>query len=304
MATKTEIKDDLKSDHKEKLFNDFFHSALGTMEALEQHYNVTGVVNQIFGNDGSNRENEDQAKSSLRNSYAWTELSALYDYAMHGIVSNLDGPDSVVINGSDVLKLASSEEYWTSAEWDAIIAMGDGRFALDDGEDITIFKLSLLAKVDMRTVRNAISAGHLVANKRNTLLEGEQICVENASARRWLHGRKSFKPTVVPGDAQHLSLKSVNGPAEFGAFLVSQRKRIGLNNDAGKLVVLHNCVDPKAIAQLEAGIFSLPLDAVFPLADFYQVGRKELLDCVMRVFFVDELIMLSSTVTDQRGDKK
>lgn len=303
MATKKD-KADLKSDHKEILFNDFFRSALGTMEALEQHYGVAGVVEHIFGKDGFKPENEDQAKASLRKSYAWTELSALYDYALHGIVSDLDGPSSVVINGSDVLKLATSEDWWPSSEWDDIIAMGDGRFALDDGEEITIYKLSLLAKVDQRTVRNAISAGHLVTNKRNTMLEGEQICVENASARRWLYGRKGFRPTVVPSDDQHLSLTTVSGPAEFGSFLVSQRKRIGLDTEDGKLVVFHTRVDPKAIAQLEAGIFSLPLDAVFPLADFYQVSRKELLDTVMRVFFVDELIMLSSTEGPMTGDKK
>lgn len=303
MASKKD-KVDLKSDHKEILFNDFFHSALGTMQALEQHYGVTGVVEHIFGKDGLKPESEDRAKANLRKTYAWTELSALYDYALHGIVSDLDGPSSVVINGSDVLKLATSEDWYPSSEWADIIAMGDGRFALDDGEEITIYKLSLLAKVDQRTVRNAISAGHLVANKRNNMSDGEQIYVENASARRWLYGRKGFRPTVVPSNDQHLSLRTVSGPAEFGSFLVSQRKRIGLDAEDGKLVVFHSSVDPKAIAQLEAGIFSLPLDAVFPLADFYQVSRKELLDTVMRVFFVDELIMLSSTGSPMAGDQK
>jgi hypothetical protein len=298
MATKKD-KVDQKSDHKEILFNDFFRSAFGTMQALEQHYGVPGVVEHIFGKEACSQANKEQAKASLRKSDAWSELSALYDYALHGIVSDLDGPSSVVINGSDVLKLASSEDWWPSSEWDDIIAMGDGRFALDDGDEITIYKLSLLAKVDQRTVRNAISAGHLVANKRNTMLEGEQLCVENASARRWLYGRKGFKPTVVPGGEQNPSLASVSGPAEFGAFLTSQRKCIGLDTEAGKLVVFHSSVDPKAIAQLEAGIFSLPLDAVFPLADFYQVSRKEMLDTVMRVFFVDELIMLSSTKSNK-----
>jgi hypothetical protein len=50
--------------------------------------------------------------------------------------------------------------------------------------------------------------------------------------------------------------------------------------------------------QLEAGVFALPLDAVFPVADFYQVDRKAFLECVMRVFFYEELRML-----DSRGDE-
>jgi hypothetical protein len=303
MATK-KPKDEQTTDQKEIMFNDFFQAALGTMEALELHYEVEGVVEKVFGASIIRHEGQDAAKTHLRASRAWGELSALYDYALHGIVSELDGPDSVVINGADVLKLASSENHSPSTQWNDIIAMGDGRFALDDGEDMTIYKLSLLANVDQRTVRNAISAGQLVANKKNVLFEGEQLCIENATARRWLHGRKGFKPTIVATDPLHLSLRDVAGPAEFSAFLVSQRKRIGLDQDGGKLTVLHNCVDARAISQLEAGIFSLPLDAVFPLADFYQVSRKELLECVMRVFFATELMMLSPTAREHTGGGK
>jgi hypothetical protein len=126
MATKTD-KTDPKGDHKEALFDNFFHAARGTMQALELHYGVTGVVAQIFGEESSSPENEEQAKQHLRKSNAWIELSALYDYALHGIVSDLDEPNAVVINGSDVLKLASSEEYWPSDEWADIIATGDLR---------------------------------------------------------------------------------------------------------------------------------------------------------------------------------
>ncbi len=303
MVTK-KPKDEQTTDQKEIMFNDFFNAALGTMQSLEIHYKVKGVVEQIFGAPVIGPENEDAAKAHLRASSTWGELSALYDYALHGVVSDLDGPDSVVINGSDVLKLASSEEYWPSSNWDDIIAMGDGRFALDDGQDITIYKLSLLANVDQRTVRNAISAGQLVANKKNVVFEGEQLFVENASARRWLHGRKGFKPTIHFADAGNLSLAKVNVPTDFAAFLIAQRKNIGLDQDGGKLAVLHNCVDERSLSQLEAGIFSLPLDAVLPLADFYQVGRKELLECVMRVFFSNELTMLSSSSSESmRGAK-
>ena len=294
MATK-KPKDEQTTDQKEVMFNDFFYAAQGTMQALELHYEVSGVMDKIFGPESHRRENVDAAKAHLRNSRVWGELSALYDYAVHGIVSDLDGPESIVINGSDVLKLATSEDYGPSSHWDDIIAMGDGRFALDDGHEIPIYKLSLLANVDQRTVRNAISAGQLVANKKSVVLQGEQVFIENASARRWLHGRKGFKPTLVPVDSEHLNLKDVNGPTEFAAFLIAQRKRIGLDQVGGKLAVLHNCVDAKAITQLEAGIFSMPLDAIFPLADFYQVSRKELLECVMRVFFANELLMLSSS---------
>jgi hypothetical protein len=302
MVTKKQ-KTEQSTDHKEIMFNDFFHALMGTIQALELHFEVSGVAENIFGPQSHLLECVESAKGSLRNSRAWGELNALYDYAVHGIVSDIDGPDSVVINGSDVLKLATSEEYWPSSNWDDIIAMGDGRFALDDGQEISIHKLSLLANVDQRTVRNAISAGQLVAHKKNVVLQGEQVFVENTSARRWLHGRKGFKPTVMPIDSDRLHLGDIQNPSEFSAFLLVQRKRVGLDQDEGKLAVLHDCVDARAIAQLEAGIFSMPLDAVFPIADFYQLDRKELLNCVMRVFFAQELKLLSASI-ESRGSSK
>ena len=293
-----------KNDHKEKLFDDFFHAAMGTLESLEQHYQVQGVVDQVFGAGSTLHENTSQAKEKFRGSYAWAELSALYEYAINGVTSDLDGPESIVINGSDVILLASSEEWRPSSEWNEIIAMGDGRFALDDGQDITINKLALLARVDVRTVRNAISAAHLSANKKQTLMEGEQICVENASARIWLKGRKGYRKTVGSIRDTEKALESVDNPTAFASFLSSQRERLNLDGDPGKLVVFHGSVDSKAIAQLEIGIFSLPLDAVFPLADFYRLNRKEFLDCVMRVFFAEELALLSSTESTKAGEVK
>jgi hypothetical protein len=54
-------------------------------------------------------------------------------------------------------------------------------------------------------------------------------------------------------------------------------------------VVLHPAADGRALAELESGVFGLPLDAVFPVADFYRLPRREFLACVMRVFFREEL---------------
>ena len=282
-----------KTDRKEKLFQDFFHAAFNSFEALELQFGIRGIKDQVFGKD----VDDEQAQSNLRASCAWSTLSALYDYAVNG----LDGgehPQDIVIAGSDVIELASSENHRPSAEWDQIIAMGDGRYALDEGHFIPLYKVALLANVDIRTVRNAVSAGDLMSLKRDN-----EIYIENASARRWLHGRRGFKPTVMNDGAGHLSLEKVRSPAEFGAFLVGQRARIGLDSTDNKLVVFHPSVNPQAIAQLEAGVFAMPLDAAFPLADFYQVGRKEFLECVMRVFFSEELDMLSHEYAKEEGQK-
>lgn len=283
-----------KNDHLENLYSDFYHAASDTIMALEARYHVNGVHDQIFGKDLKSEE----AKENFRHSPAWGQLLALYNYAYFGLVGPCDEVSDIVVDGSDVIKLATSENRSPSKEWDDIIAMGDGRFALDDGQDFAIMKLALLAKVDMRTVRNAVSAGILVSYKGD-VIDDEVVMVENASARRWLHGRKGFKPTVLNDIDQSQRLEHVDSPAAFAAFLVSQRKRIGLNSEVGKLVVFHPSVDAKAIDQLEAGVFTLPLDAVFPIADFYQVDRKEMLNCVMRVFFANELTMLASEISQR-----
>ncbi len=178
-----------------------------------------------------------------------------------------------------------------------IVARGDGRFCLDDEEDIHLDKLALLAEVDIRTVRNAISAGELSAVKRNDIVH-PGIYVDNSTARRWLQGRRGFKPTVFHGRAsQHI--EHIGSPSEFGAFLTARRNELGLDVSENKLVPLCPGVDAKSIVTIEAGVFALPLSAVNPIADFYQLNRKTFLSCVMRVFFGDYLATIRESLASE-----
>lgn len=271
----------------DQLFNDFYNAAEGTFRSLEVQYLVNGVCDQIFGIDAD----EEAGKANLRKSHAWNTLVALYEYAVNGVEpgKGFEGPDSLVIDGSDVIKLASSENYMPSGTWENLIAMGDGRFGLDSGNPVLPYKLALLANVDIRTVRNAISAGELIASKSE--FDGE-VYVENGSARRWLHGRRGFKPTVKDEITAGLPIDSVSTPMEFGAMLASQSKQNGLSGQEAKPSVAHPSVTQQTLSELEAGVFSLPLDAVFPIADYYLLDRKKFLQCVMRVFFNEEMHLL------------
>lgn len=283
-----------KAKTLERLFDDFFHTAHGSFESLEIRYGIDGVMDQIFGKDAA----EDEAREKLRNSWAWQTLAAAYEYAVNGVepAPGFDGPSSLVIDASDVLKLANSENYWVSEEWDNIIAMGDGRFGLDEGSPILLYKLALLANVDIRTVRNAVSSGELVTFKSEA--DGN-VYVENASARRWLYGRRGFKATVVSDAAMYMTPERITTPAEFGAMLAAQRERKNSEIADANSAVEHPAVSQEALAQLEAGVFSLPLDAALPVADFYLMDRKKFLQCVMRVFFAEELQMLVDTTASQ-----
>lgn len=280
----------------DRLFDNFFQVARGSFQSLEGQYGISGVVEQIFGKG----VNEEEAKLHLRESAAWQTLVALYEYAVNGVDPDprYDGPSSLVIDASDVLKLANSENYYVSEEWENIVAMGDGRYGLDDGHPIALYKVSLLANVNVRTVQNAVSAGELIAFKNN--IDGI-LHVENASARAWLYGRRAFKPTVMKTAEVAMQLSAVDTPASFAAFLTEQRKRIGLDSADEKLMFFHPEASTEAIAKVESGIFMLPLSAVFPLADFYRLSRKDFLDCVMRVFFSEELEMLSESAETEVG---
>jgi hypothetical protein len=275
---------------KEKLFSNFRSAALQSFKALEEKFGVSGLCDQVFGKHAE----DERAKDRFRASSAWVTLSELFDYAVDGVQLNVHAVD-IVIGGAEVISLASSENSRPSPEWDQIIAMGDGRFALDAGDSVMIGKVALLAKVDIRTVRNAISAGELASEK-----VGNEIFIENASARCWLHTRKGYRPTV-PGYMVSSNMEDIVTPAQFGAFLSSQRQRVGHDDGSKKLTVFHRSVNAQELTNLEAGIFSVPLDAVFPLADFYQIGRRELLDCVMRVFFREELNLLMNAESRSGG---
>ena len=275
---------------KEFLFEDFFRSTFEAMSALEKQFQVTGVIEQIFGNSFVNLNNQhevDVSREKLRNSNSWKILSRLYDYAVFGIEDDMD-PMDMVIDGSDIIKLCTTENHWPSEQWQEIIAMGDGRYALEEGNSIDLYKVALLANLDIRTIKNAISANELIGFKSSEL--GERILVENASARRWLHGRKGFKPTVS-SNAEEQSFSEIRNPISFGRFLLARKQKLGIDE---KIIPIHPCVTSSSILELEAGIFSLPLDAAFPVADFYQINRKDFLACIMRVFFPDELNMLES----------
>ena len=288
-----------KKIDKEALFVDYFQAAVEVFSTFEAVFNVDGVWSKIIGADNSERhgfsspKTEQAAKDHVRASGAWQTLSNLYDYAVDGIIADRYDPTDIVIGGAEVLSFIKTEMRKPAIEWQHITAQGDGRFALDDGGILSLEKLALLAAVDVRTVRNAISAGELTSTKNS-----EGLFIENASARSWLTGRRGFKPTVILGETLN-GLKEITRPSEFSAFLSLQRKKIGLDGDGNKLSVFHPSVDMRAIKEVEAGVFKLPIDTVFPIADFYQLDRQELLSCVMRVFFGEQLATLRKTLLAQ-----
>ncbi|PPD51393.1 MAG: hypothetical protein CTY12_08100 [Methylotenera sp.] len=264
-----------KKLNKEDLFNIYFQVAHEALQTFEHVFELDGVISQVFG-EGS----EAEMQNRVRNSIAWYRLSALYNYAMDGIAS--EHPVDIVIGAAEVIRLLDTEMGPSLNEFEEICAMGDGRAALDEGSDISLNKLALLADVDPRTIRNAASSNELNAKKTE-----DGLFIDNASARSWLQGRRGFKPTVSVTGSQ-ISLDQITTPGEFSLFLKSRRDDIEID---AKLLELYP-LEAANIGSIEQGIFALPINSAFPLADIYQLDRKAFLACVMRVFFSEQLSTL------------
>lgn len=289
---------------KERLFNDFFINMIETTQRIENLFDVKGVREQVFGCDPSVDSSKAGAKEKLRSNRAWLLVSELYDYAVEGIDrtgqrdSVAEGTSPLVIDAGEVIALLTGEVYRPSIEWHEIVKMGDGRFALEDGVGLDVERLALLANVDVRTVRNAVSSGALLASKH------EDSYISHDSARLWLMGRKGFKPTVIAGN-DRINLAEVHSTDRFGAFLKQchAERRQSLATEGvptpEPLLDVYPGLTREILAEVEAGVFRISLSLAWPLADFYGIARDEFLNCVMRVFFPEELEVLSASL--QRG---
>jgi len=221
---------------------------------------------------------EEAVHQNIRNTKAWRCLETIYDYALDGILE-MDDPKGLIDSAGTILNIFSPA---ISEEWEAIVARATGRYRLDHSSKVAIEELALLASIDIRTVRNAISANELASEKVDST-----VYVDNTSARNWLSGRRGFKPTRVLVELVG-GMTSISNPSEFGSFLVSQRKKLGISVNDYKLGVLHPSLNTKVIKEIEMGVFGLPLDTVIPLADFYQLNRNDFLFSVMKVFYEDQ----------------
>lgn len=287
---------------KDELFENFLLVCHRVLPNVERFFGVKDVQAQACGlqpeevatlDSGGSDELNARARDNLRRSEAWTCLVNLYDFAVDGI--QRDSSIDLVCSGADVVHLLTSESHSIDAQWHELIDMADARVALEMGTVLSVSRVALLANVDVRTVRNAISAGDLIASKQ----DGD-VYVDGAAALAWLLQRKGFKPTLRP-ELEAKSLDELYCAPQLGDFLIERRRQLGMELEKGRVTVLHPSVDIKSLAALESGVFTMPLDAVFPVADFYQLDRKQFLSTVMRLHFADQLQALHEMIVSGEG---
>lgn len=280
---------------KAELFDDFFNTAIEVIPLIEATFDLTNgsIFNQVFGIAEENISlHQADAKEHLKKSDAWRTLSNLYDYAVGGYINSSEYSDiedaagEIVIGAAEVISIVTTENNGPSEDWDRIIMMGDGRFALDIDSSIDILKLALLANVDVRTVRNAISAGDLTSEKIDNV-----VLVDSQSALLWLSKRRAYTPTKFIRSIQK-ELNEVNSATEFGMYLHSLRGELGISLPEANLEQGPVTISPSDIKNIESGIFKLPINSVDLLASYYQVNKKELLNKIMNIFFLEQLSLI------------
>jgi len=284
---------------KSELLDSIFEVTAENIHILELYFSLgrsklTAHLD-IFTDDSEKEALKVAAMEHFKTTEAYLRLNQIYDYAIDGVIDDTENYDlenaaiHVVLASKEVITLISAEDREPDGVWDMIIAMGDGRFSLDTGHNIDIYKVALLAGVDVRTVRNAISSGELTAEKVESM-----VFVDNRSAQVWLSKRRAFKPTRFISTAKK-QLDEINTAIELGAFLKEKRESLGLVIPDEGLASDGSKITFSEMAQLETGVFNLPLNTVELMAEFYQLHAKELVQVIMRVFFPKQLEQLIGT---------
>ncbi|TCS32917.1 hypothetical protein EDC30_11928 [Paucimonas lemoignei] len=152
-----------------------------------------------------------------------------------------------------------------------VLAVAHARNLLDEQEGITsvtdeaavglgvrggvlmLSDVALLANMDEKSVRNAANPKH--KNHLKTFNHGSRTYVTAEDALAWLKERRGFKPTVyIPQDAErNLTTSGFLSLADFGAYLLAQRKESGLTPQQVVKAVANPAMTLEALATMEKG---------------------------------------------------
>lgn len=233
-------------------------------------------------------------------------LRALYDYAYHATLgAKTAEPDDLDDGANEYLRdfldavsdrngllediLANLQwSFDAPAQWtliDQLIELHYARSTLDQGGSLTVEEVALLAGMSERSVRNALSiegpAG--LVGKRTESPTGERrTVIENAEARRWLAGRRGFRPTKrawVPDTPDQLPNR-ITTRAELTAFI---RQRVDVLHGSVEAAATATKVEPTWVGAALNGDFELTETNIEALARLTNVDEAWLAEQVLRV---------------------
>ena len=224
----------------------------------------------------------------------WNNFSHLYRYAYEGKVPDDDETfifSLLQINIPNILGLLDTDSDEFSDHIFEVVNTAWARRSLDGGHGLSIKDVALLANIDERTVRNAVSAKEL-----DSLKQDKKVNIDNKSASKWLSSRKGFIPTKSP--KENISeIDDVESTIELRAYLVDIREKLGIDISKQRWISEEKGVHQSAILGLEnGGVFGIPIDKSDVLADFYNIDREKFLMKIMEVCFNKELAIIKKNL--------
>lgn len=163
------------------------------------------------------------------------------------------------------------------------------RWSLDEGLDLTLKQMALLARVDVRTIRNAASSKG--SDHLKTIKEGGRTLVDNDAAREWLSNRRGFKESRYLGSEQ--AIPPLSTPAELGAWLRNRRTEKGFDNAEGLAKEIGwPAKRASEIVALEEGKRGCHVEDCAVLADTLELDPGWLTSVVMQVFYPNQYGLL------------
>jgi hypothetical protein len=279
---------------------EFINKALVELRSVQEVMNRTGIKNlhQI-----------DEAKivkgdypDEIKHSNFVHALNFLHNYAEEGILPKHYWTDDEEVSitledANDFLHLlrGSDPNYIDNSYVDYALKLAHVAyrrlsidFFRDETSGVTIEDLVQLAKVNERTVKNAISANELKINKGfSEILKEEITYITPKSAIRWLANRRGYKPTVVP-KLDDIRLLDVTTPIELKMYFKTQAERMiesyyleGEKRDE---------IEQYAQSLSEKTI--IEMSEVEGIAEKLRINHDDLLRKVFELYFKEELDIL------------
>lgn len=285
---------------KEEFFQNIYECALGNFSTIEAYMGIHGLIGQVFGvNDleelGSaydlpsfNTElDENIAKTHFKNGQIWYPFEWVYEYAING-----NGYKCCIDEITDCVDFAhilNSDHFQISQQSHEVITMALVRHAIE--HDPTVMYLNVdncnypkaiaqLAGIDLRTLKNAVSAGEINAFSKN------ELCA--SSLKQWLLTRKGFKPTIYTNENSHF----FNSPTSFASVLKKARETLDYFDPTKLIEACEN--QPNVIEQLELGILDVALDKLPLVAKTYGIPYPILFKQVMQTYYPNEYALLTN----------
>ncbi|REG50875.1 hypothetical protein B0G80_7339 [Paraburkholderia sp. BL6669N2] len=284
-----------RSVEEEQLQSLFIDLLVHLLKSLDAIFGETGLDHRLFRfaipqlrpaylGAGIDTEVHQRIKKQLPELDAWRCIKSVYDFGVRGIPDETGKSMYEINKFARVITALFSAVFPDKAKlFNELVFLSEARVELQRPlGHVTVETLVALASVDVRTVRNAMAAGDIAFKKVGSLVE-----FDPASARQWLTGRRGFVPTKP--SIHGVEVDNIKTPTEFGQFLGAVRAKLAADGCSSEPPV-----NASTMAELESGLFKLPLDSAFSLADYFGIQRERFLKCVMRVFFPAQYALLSS----------